>query len=172
MDAVVYAVIGLHLVFMIGMALTLRTFMIVVHADELLVLSGRLHTRPDGTTRGYRLLIGRGRALRVPFLESVERLSLTAVPIEAGVVATPEGPRRVHAVIGVSTDPDLAEVAVERFLGSSQEIEQVARETLRRHLEDGADVTTFEATAQPILAKLGLDLLSAQLTGADVKVRR
>src|SRR5690348_12122264 len=53
--------------------LLLRRFLFICRPNEILVFSGRSHCLKDGSTSGYKILHG-GRALRMPFLESISRM--------------------------------------------------------------------------------------------------
>src|SRR5689334_14555622 len=64
--------------------LLLRRFLFICRPNEILVFSGRSHRLPDGTTSGYKILHG-GRALRMPFLESISRMDMRLFPVEVAV---------------------------------------------------------------------------------------
>lgn len=169
----------------------LKQFLFVGRPDELLIFSGRTRALPDGTTVGYREVIGGGRAVRWPVLERVDRMSLMAIPIDIQVQnAYSRGgiPLRVHAVanVKVSSDPMIVKNAIERFLGRDEsELQRVAKETLEGHLrgvlarltpeEVNEDRLKFAEAlvdeAEEDFAKLGLalDTLKIQNVSDDVK---
>ena len=78
---------------MLGLALGLGTLglllliiffkanIVLCQPNELVVIAGRRHKRADGTRIGYRVLRG-GRGFKMPFFESVARLSLTSQQTE------------------------------------------------------------------------------------------
>ncbi|APR80608.1 Inner membrane protein YqiK [Minicystis rosea] len=113
---------------------TLRNLLLVSAPSEALILSGGEHS-VEGKTVGYRSIRG-GRAVRIPLLESVDRMDLSNIPMEIAVKgAFSKGgiPLNVQGIAHVkvpSHEPRLSN-AVERFLGRSRgEIAAVARETL------------------------------------------
>lgn len=154
-----------------------RRFLMIGQPDELLVISGRKHRAPDGSTVGYRVVHG-GRAWRWPIVEKVERmdLSILTVPMSMRGAYSEGGiPLELHAVanVKVSSDLALAGNAIERFLGHQRsEIARVAKETLEGHLRGVVATMTPEEVnedrlkfaerladeAGADLAKLGLQL--------------
>ena len=58
----------------------LNSFLCVCKPNEIVVLAGRKHRNSSGKEVGYRVLIG-GRALRIPILETVQRMNVTIIPI-------------------------------------------------------------------------------------------
>ena len=167
-----------------------RRFLYVCPPGKLLVFSGRESKRPDGTVVGYRLVTNGNRTWRIPFMERVEAMDLTTIPIEIGVSnAYSQGgiPLFVQAVANakITSDPVHIMNAVERLLGRSRiEIQQVARETLEGSLrgivatltpEDlNEDRLTFAKKVQDEadgdLAQLGiqLDQLKIQAVSDEV----
>jgi flotillin len=112
--------------------------------SEVLIFSGRLRKLQspgaDGRTEvGFRLVRG-GRALRIPLIETVDRMTLTNMAIELSVTnAFSRGgiPLKVHAVanIKIPSEEPLLHNAIERFLGYPREgIMRVAKDTLEGNL--------------------------------------
>jgi len=97
-----------------GIALVVRTSLIVVPPDRLLVLSGRSHQTPDGEVRGYRMVKG-GRAFRIPFLERASWLPLEPARFEEAVELEDAGPVTVSGSVRVRIDEQLGE-AVTRYV--------------------------------------------------------
>ena len=64
--------------------LVVKTLLYVCLPSEVLIFSGRSRKTADGKTAGYRIIRG-GRALRVPLLETVDRMDLTNMIIEVQV---------------------------------------------------------------------------------------
>ncbi|TVQ91908.1 MAG: flotillin family protein [Deltaproteobacteria bacterium] len=124
---------------LIGGLLVLRRFIWVCRPNEILVFSGRGHTAADGTNLGYRVVHG-GYAIQMPFLETVDRLSLETIAIDLRVNnAYSAGgiPLQVQAIanVKVSSDPSIVGNAIERFQGRDpMEIQRVAQESLEGHL--------------------------------------
>ncbi len=112
---------------------------IICKPNEVVIFSGRKRALPGGGHSGYRIVVG-GRAVRIPILERVDRMSLRSFPIELSVAnAYSKGgiPLKVHAIanVKVSSDPKLIGNAIERFLGRNpEEITRVAKESLEGHL--------------------------------------
>jgi flotillin len=128
--------LGVGLLFAI---IALRSLLYICRPNEVLVLSGRTHATSDGGNRGYRVVAG-GRAWRMPFVEKVDGMDLSLMPIDLNVTnAFSRGgiPLKVHAIanVKISTDPEVMMNAIERFLGRErEEIRRVAKESLEGHL--------------------------------------
>ena len=130
-----------------ALAITLLVLAVVVKAllhvgrpNEVLIFSGRQRALADGSSVGSREIVGGGWRLRVPVIEKVERMELSALPIDIKVTsAYSKGgiPLNVHAVanVKVSSDRTRMKNAIERFLGRDpNEVKRVAKETLEGHL--------------------------------------
>jgi len=134
---VVTAAVGFTLA--VTLVALVSRFLLICQPNEVIVLSGRRRTLPDGTEVGYRVIRG-GRALRVPVMERAARLSLETIPLNLTVQnAYSAGgiPLKVDAVANVkvaSEEPVLGN-AVERFLDKGMdEVHQIAKETLEGNL--------------------------------------
>ncbi len=160
-----------------------KQFLFVGKPNELLIFSGQSHKLEDGTTIGYRVIHG-GWAMRIPFLEKVDRMPLTALPIELHIQnAYSKGgiPLSVHAIanVKVSSEEQIRNNAIERFLGRDErEIRQVAKESLEGHLRGIiARMTPEEVNedrlkfAEELLAEAGDDLVQLGLTLDTLKVQ-
>ncbi len=107
--------------------------------NEVLIFSGLRRKLADGSTRGFRTLVG-GRGFRTPVLETVQRMSLNImeVPIAIrGAYSKGGVALNVDAIanVKISSDPAVIGNAIERFLGRDpNEIRRVAKETLEGHL--------------------------------------
>jgi flotillin len=151
--------VGLGLGFGVIAAMLMIVFikanLIICQPNEILIISGRRHKSPDGTEIGYRVIKG-GRGFKIPVIESVQRLSLTAMPIEIRITkALAKGiiPINVDGRANVKiagSEKDGLSNAIERFLGKNvNEIAQVAKETIEGNLRGIlATVTPEEANAQ------------------------
>jgi flotillin len=111
----------------------------VCSPSEVLIFSGRTWTTAEGREIGFRCVRG-GRAMRMPFVEVVDRMQLTNMAIELSVQnAFSRGgvPLNVVAVANIkipSAEP-LLHSALERFLGATREqIIFVAKDTLEGNL--------------------------------------
>jgi flotillin len=111
----------------------------VCSPSEVLIFSGRKWKQPDGRELGFRCVRG-GRAMRMPFVEVVDRMSLTNMGIELAVQnAFSRGgvPLNVVAVanIKIPSEEPLLHNALERFLGATREqIIFVAKDLLEGNL--------------------------------------
>ncbi len=117
----------------------LKSFLCICKPNEVLVISGRKWKMADGQEVGYRVLAG-GRAIRIPILETIERMSVTTMPVQVEIrnaYAKGGTPLDIQAIanIKISSDPNIVGNAIERFLGSKREdLVRVARETLEGNL--------------------------------------
>ncbi len=129
----------LVLIFTVALILIVTKVLYVCQPNEVLIFSGMRHTAPSGTVRGYRIIRG-GRAIRVPLLETVDRMDLTNMTIEVTVQnAYSKGgiPLSVQGIanIKVPGEEPLLTNTLERFLGQPRAlIMKVARETLEGNL--------------------------------------
>ncbi len=179
--------LGLGLLLLI---ILVRSFLHICRPNEVMIFSGRTHATADGGTRGYRVIVG-GRAWRMPFIERVDGMDLSLMPIDLHVAnAFSKGgiPLNVHSIanVKISSDASVMMNAIERFLGRERdEIRRVAKESLEGHLrgvlakltpeEVNEDRLKFANTlldeADDDLRKLGLqlDTLKVQNVWDEVK---
>ena len=165
-------------------------FLCICRPNEILVISGRKHKLPDGSTVGYKLLHG-GRGFRVPFLEEVNRMDMRIIPVMVEVSNSySKGgiPLVVHAIanVKVSSEPRLVRNAIERLLSMSpRQIGSVAQQTLEGVLREVvAELTPEEVNedrlkfaeklmgyAKDDFEKLGLepDVLKVQSVSDEVE---
>ena len=164
----------IFVLFLMGTAgvLVAKNLIYVCGPNEVLIFSGGKHR-----TRGYRVIKG-GRGMRIPLLETVDRLDLSNMIIEVAVSnAYAKGgiPLSVSGVANVKIDsksPSL-DNAIERFTNKTrEEIIKIAKETLEGNLRGvlsqltpeqvNEDKITFAEKllheADVDLSKLGLEL--------------
>ena len=164
----------IFVLFLMGAAgvLVAKNLIYVCGPNEVLIFSGGQHQ-----SRGYRVIKG-GRGMRIPLLETVDRLDLSNMIIEVAVSnAYAKGgiPLSVSGVANVKIDsksPSL-DNAIERFTNKSrEEIIKIAKETLEGNLRGvlsqltpeqvNEDKITFAEKllheADVDLSKLGLEL--------------
>ena len=113
------------------------------------VIFGRKSKSADGSKKGYRLVTG-GGVFKIPFLEKVEFMDLSnrmlsirvdGAPNVDGVMTTIEG----NANVKFASDKGLLEMAVERFLGKSDEyVNKNIHENLQGHLRAVVGKMTME----------------------------
>jgi len=179
---------GFGVLIMVGI---LRQFLRIARPNEVLLFSGRQRKLADGSSVGYREVLGGGWSFMVPMLEKADRMDLTETSIDIAIHnAYSKGgiPLTVHAVanVKVSSDPNRVKNAIERFLGRDPaEIKRVAKETLEGHLRGVLATLTPEEVnedrlkfagalvdeAEEDFQKLGLqlDVLKIQNVMDDVK---
>ena len=164
----------------VGMTIVLaiiKSFLYICRPNEILIFSGRKHTLPNGQSTGYKV-VRRGWAVRIPILETVNRMDmrLFMVEVTVGNAYSKSGiPLDVKAIanVKISNNPAHVRNAVERFLGTNpQQIAVVARQTLEGVLREVlAQLTpeevnedrlkfaeTLKRHAQDDFDKLGLEL--------------
>ena len=137
---VLIGAVSVILVFgMITIAFVLKRLYYVCQPNEVLVFSGRRRDAGNGRLAGYRIIRG-GSAVKVPLIETVDRMDLTNMIIDVRVTnAYSKGgiPLSVQGVanIKVPGEEPLLNNCLERFLGQSrEEIMKIARETLEGNL--------------------------------------
>ncbi len=160
----------------------LRALLVVVRPNELAILSGRAQVDADGRTRGYRIVYG-GRVLRMPILETLDRLDTTPIAFELALhSAAIGGAGKIDVVIKgrvrISRREPLVQHAVERFLGKSRDdvastateiLDRVVRDVLVTLIEeilreDRARVqSAIREEAEADLERIGLELDEVQL---------
>ena len=161
----------------------LNSFLCVCKPNEIVVLAGRKHRNTSGKEVGYRVLIG-GRALRIPILETVQRMDVTTIPIRIEVrkaYAKGGTPLNIQAIanVKISTDEALVGNAIERFLGCDRaELARVAQETLEGYLRGVVATLTPEQLnedrlrfAERIAADVSKDLMQLGLQLDTLKVQ-
>lgn len=158
--------------------------------NEVLIFSGRRWAAPaGGAPIGYRLVRG-GRAMRVPVIETVDRMALTNMTIDLTVRnAFSRGgiPLNVQAIANVKIpgEEPLIYNTIQRFLGRTREdIIAVAKETLEGNLrgviaqlspeEINQDKTRFQQIlideGEKDLQRLGLVLDNLKLQNVSDEV--
>ena len=173
----------------IALVLTIKRILYVCQPNEVLVFSGRRRLTGDGRVAGYRIIRG-GRGVRIPLIETVDKMDLTNMVIEVTVKnAYSKGgiPLSVQGVANIKvpgTEP-LLNNCLERFLGKPRaEIMKIARETLEGNLrgvlatltpeqvnEDKESFAAQLATeAEQDLNRLGLELDTLKIQNVSDEV--
>lgn len=143
--ALLWGAVGLAIVVAVGILFLiqfLRAFLYIARPNEALVFSGQRSRSEDGQEIGYRIKKSGFRAVRIPILETVNRLDMTLIPVDVVVQnAYSKGniPLEIHAIANVKihSDERFLRNAVERFLGRGRnEIELVAQQTLEGALRE------------------------------------
>jgi flotillin len=148
----ILALVIIAVVALLATAMVVKNVLYVCQPNEVLVFSGRQRLSA-GREVSYRIIKG-GRALRVPIIETVDRMDLTNMIIEVTVRnAYSKGgiPLMVQGVanIKVPGEEPLIHNALERHLGKSRdEIMKIARETLEGNLRGVLATLTPEQVNQ------------------------
>jgi flotillin len=179
----VLALFGIGVIAVVSVILLIKNVLYVCQPNEVLVFSGRARATGGGRTVGYRIIKG-GRTLRVPLIETVDRMDLTNMIIELTVrSAYSKGgiPLNVQGVanIKVPGEEPLIHASLERFLGKSRaEIMKVARETLEGNLRGVLAILTpeqvnqdKEAFAQKLTEEAEHDLTNIGLVLDTLKIQ-
>ncbi len=148
------AVLALIVLFGFTMVLLMiRTLLIIVPPNRVVVISGRSRTTREGDAVGYRVIRG-GRAFRIPMLEKVAWMDLTTIPLDLRVEnAYSKGgiPLTIHAVANVKInahEPQLSN-AIERFLEVDRKVlTNIVRDTLEGNLRGVVATLTPEEINQ------------------------
>ena len=119
-----------------AIVMTVKSLIIICQPSEVVIFSGPKKTA--GERVGFHALRG-GRRIRIPLIESVDRMALTNMVVDVGVrgAYTADGvPINVQGVANVKIDGGLhLGNAAERLLGKSrEEVVKIARETLEANL--------------------------------------
>lgn len=181
--AAVLALLGIIAIAMVATIMLIKNVLYVCQPNEVLVFSGRARATAEGRSVGYRIIKG-GRTLRVPLIESVDRMDLTNIIIDLTVKnAYSKGgiPLTVQGVanIKVPGEEPLLHASLERFLGKSrEEIKKVARETLEGNLRGVLAILTpeqvnqdKEAFAQKLTEEAEHDLTNIGLVLDTLKIQ-
>ena len=64
-----------------------KGFLYICRPNEILIFSGRKHTLPNGQSTGYKV-VRRGWAVRIPILETVNRMDMRLFMVEVTVTST------------------------------------------------------------------------------------
>jgi len=106
----------------------------------MLVVTGSKSNQGNQGVKGYRVVANGGCTFVKPILETARRMDVTLLPVlvEVNNAYSKGGtPLNIQAIanVKVSTDPDVRNNAIERFLGrDNKEIVQVAKENLEGNL--------------------------------------
>ena len=179
---VLFTVLGVGFVFAVAAMILIRNLLYICGPNEVLIFSGSTRM-VEGRPLGYRIIKG-GRSLRIPLLESVDRVDLTNMIIEVSVQnAYSKGgiPLHVQGVANVKIaghEPTLNN-AIERFLGYDRKaIIQVAKDTLEGNLRGVLSQLTPEqinedkiAFAEKLLEEAEHDLTKIGLTLDTLKIQ-
>ncbi len=141
-------IVGVVIFFLLIFLLSLPSLIYICAPNEVLIFSGA--RRKDGNKEyGYRLVKG-GRGIRIPFLERVDRINLTNMPIDVsasnayskgGIPLTVQGVANVK----IAGHEPVLNNAIERFLGKQrEEIVAIAKATLEGSLRGVLSTMTPE----------------------------
>ena len=133
---------GVAALFILLVALNLisRWMIRICRPNEMLVVTGSRSNQGQQGIKGYRVVANGGWTFVKPILETARRMDVTLLPVLVEVKnAYSKGgtPLNIQAIanVKVSSEPEVRNNAIERFLGRNpEEIVQVARENLEGNL--------------------------------------
>ena len=173
-------------VFVAIVALTLisRWMIRICRPNEMLVVTGSKSNQGSQGIKGYRVVANGGCTFVKPILETARRMDVTLLPVLVEVSnAYSKGgtPLNIQAIanVKVSTDPEIRNNAIERFLGrDTKEIVQVAKENLEGNLRSVLAQLTPEQVnedrlrfAEQIADEVGEDLRRLGLQLDTLKIQ-
>ena len=173
-------------VFVAIVALTLisRWMIRICRPNEMLVVTGSKSNQGSQGIKGYRVVSNGGCTFVKPILETARRMDVTLLPVLVEVSnAYSKGgtPLNIQAIanVKVSTDPEIRNNAIERFLGrDTKEIVQVAKENLEGNLRSVLAQLTPEQVnedrlrfAEQIADEVGEDLRRLGLQLDTLKIQ-
>ena len=138
-EAVIGGVTALFIL-LVALNLISRWMIRICRPNEMLVVTGSRSNQGQQGMKGYRVVANGGWTFVKPILETARRMDVTLLPVLVEVKnAYSKGgtPLNIQAIanVKVSSDPDVRNNAIERFLGrDSEEIVQVAKENLEGNL--------------------------------------
>ena len=192
-STVLIVLVAVSVVAAIALLVVVSRLLVVCPPNEVIVISGRTRVLPDGSTAHYRIVRG-GRVLRVPLLETVDRLSLVPISVTVSVNHVILGGGKPQPIVlegVVRIDPEFPRVqnAVERWLGKERSaIARVVESSLEGALRalgvslkpedftydrDKIAMALIDASERD-LAKLGLviETLTVQRVGEEIATYR
>ena len=173
-------------VFVAIVALTLisRWMIRICRPNEMLVVTGSKSNQGSQGIKGYRVVANGGCTFVKPILETARRMDVTLLPVlvEVNNAYSKGGtPLNIQAIanVKVSTDPEIRNNAIERFLGrDTKEIVQVAKENLEGNLRSVLAQLTPEQVnedrlrfAEQIADEVGEDLRRLGLQLDTLKIQ-
>ena len=138
-DAVIGGVAALFIL-LVALNLISRWMIRICRPNEMLVVTGSRSNQGQQGIKGYRVVANGGWTFVKPILETARRMDVTLLPVMVEVKnAYSKGgtPLNIQAIanVKVSSEPEVRNNAIERFLGRDrEEIVQVARENLEGNL--------------------------------------
>ena len=139
-NSVVLGAVGGVFIGLIALTLISRWMIRICRPNEMLVVTGSNSDQGSQGMKGYRVVANGGWTFVKPILETARRMDVTLLPVVVEVRnAYSHGgtPLNIQAIanVKVSTDPEVRNNAIERFLGHDPaEIVQVAKENLEGNL--------------------------------------
>ena len=138
-EAVIGGVTALFIL-LVALNLISRWMIRICRPNEMLVVTGSRSNQGQQGMKGYRVVANGGWTFVKPILETARRMDVTLLPVLVEVKnAYSKGgtPLNIQAIanVKVSSEPEVRNNAIERFLGRNpEEIVQVARENLEGNL--------------------------------------
>ena len=138
-DAVIGGFAALFIL-LVALNLISRWMIRICRPNEMLVVTGSRSNQGQQGIKGYRVVANGGWTFVKPILETARRMDVTLLPVMVEVKnAYSKGgtPLNIQAIanVKVSSEPEVRNNAIERFLGRDrEEIVQVARENLEGNM--------------------------------------
>ena len=157
------------LVTFVALSLISRWMIKICRPNEMLVVTGSQSNQGSQGKKGYRVVANGGWTFVKPILETARRMDVTLLPVLVEVnnaYSNGGTPLNIQAIanVKVSTDPDVRNNAIERFLGRDpKEIVQVAKENLEGNLRSVlAQLTPEQVNEDRLRLPNGLPMTSAK----------
>ncbi|MGB1621318.1 MAG: flotillin family protein [Synechococcus sp.] len=139
-SSTIFGVTSVVFISLVMLTLISRWMIKICRPHEMLVVTGSQSNQGSQGKKGYRVVANGGWTFVKPILETSRRMDVTLLPVLVEVnnaYSNGGTPLNIQAIanVKVSTDPDIRNNAIERFLGRDpKEIVQVAKENLEGNL--------------------------------------
>ena len=139
-SSTIFGVTSVVFIALVILTLISRWMIRIGRPHEMLVVTGSQSNQGSQGVKGYRVVANGGWTFVKPILETARRMDVTLLPVLVEVnnaYSNGGTPLNIQAIanVKVSTDPEVRNNAIERFLGRDpKEIVQVAKENLEGNL--------------------------------------
>ena len=139
-SSTIFGVTSVVFIALVMLTLISRWMIRICRPHEMLVVTGSQSNQGSQGVKGYRVVANGGWTFVKPILETARRMDVTLLPVLVEVnnaYSNGGTPLNIQAIanVKVSTDPEVRNNAIERFLGRDpKEIVQVAKENLEGNL--------------------------------------
>lgn len=139
-SSTIFGVTSVVFISLVMLTLISRWMIKICRPNEMLVVTGSQSNQGTQGRKGYRVVANGGWTFVKPILETSRRMDVTLLPVLVEVnnaYSNGGTPLNIQAIanVKVSSDPEVRNNAIERFLGRDpKEIVQVAKENLEGNL--------------------------------------